>query len=514
MKTLHQLDMERRELKINSLVDLYDLNRPEFQRYQIEILQLVEKLKAGKIWLEDFGLGTDLKYPVTCRMWEYIMIYLNTYTLPTSRILDIGSGNSIMPIWLATKGVKEVIACDLNPEYLKAYDKAAEMLGLNNLKTLVADASSLPQFPDQYFDSISSVCVIEHLPLEKQAQALKEWARLTKYRLGLTFDYGDGADNPFHNASEVDERLIKVLKETGMQMFGNLGYNYEPLIPYSSLDYTFGSLFFERPRACVSAETKYGWDGMKIDKNITLSSYIVAKNEIAFFDLAVKSIIDDVDELVIVDTGSTDGTWEIAKEWQKLIPSKVKIFKFNLIGFDLSEARNFAMSQCTKDWILVVDGDEVWSKSELIKVKKLISNTSEVAFRPLSVRPLVSFKKCEAGIWMERIFKNGVDIRYKGVWPGDLSYHKDIPIYLYYTWPDIHYFHLASMKPEKERLDKWETYHKLTNPEYTLEHCRNLAKTVMHVNGQNPNAIECPFPIPEVLRDRLNSRGEITRYGK
>lgn len=506
-KTLHELDMERRSMKINSLIDLWDLNRPEFQKYHVEILQLVEQLKYGKVWLEDFGLGTDLAYPMTCRLWEYINVYLNIYTLPTSRVLDIGCGNSIMPIFLAQKGCKEVVANDMEPDYLKAYDKASELLKLKNLKKWVGDASDLSQYEDGYFDSVSSVCVLEHLPLDKQAKALHEWARVCKYRLAITFDYGNGADNPFRNPAEVQARIIDVMKDTGMQMFGNLGYNYEPRVPYSSLDYTFGAIFFERPRQCEVKETVYDFNAMKINTKLKLSAYMVVKDQISFFDDSVKSFIDHVDELHIVDTGSTDGTWECAQKWQQLIPSKVRIHKFEMVGYDLSEARNYAKSLCTGDWILVVDGDEVWTDEELIKVKKLISNTDEVAFRPLSVRPLNSFNTCEAGIWMERIFKNGVDIEYKGVYPGDLSHHKNIPIYLYYKWCNIHYFHLDSMRPMHERVRKWALYHKLSNPERTQAECEKSAMQVWHVNGQNPNAVKCPFPIPEVIKYRLNQQG-------
>jgi glycosyltransferase involved in cell wall biosynthesis len=246
---------------------------------------------------------------------------------------------------------------------------------------------------------------------------------------------------------------------------------------------------------------------MNIKESLKLSAYMVIKDEIAFLNDSIKSFVDEVDEVIIVDTGSTDGSWECAEEWQKLIPSKFRIHKFEMKGFDLSEARNYAMSLCTGDWILVVDGDEIWTKEELIKVRKLISNTDEVAFRPLSVRPLNDFNHCEAGIWMERIFKNGVDIHYKGIYPSDLSYHKEIPIYLYYKWPNIHYFHMASMKPMPERIKKWALYHHLSNPERSYEECVKSAQSVWHVSGQNPNTVKCPFPIPEAIKYRLTPQG-------
>ena len=510
--TLQEIYNKKKEIKINSLCDLYDLKRPEFLKYQLEIIKLTNYLRSKGIEIETFGLSLDKfngNNSMSCRLWEYILIYLNIYTLPESRIIEIGCGSSIFPIWLATKGCKEVVAYDISSSAIEILKQAKRELNLNNLIPICGDASDMSRFKDNYFDSVSSVCCIEHIQLEKQAQALKEWTRICKYKLGLTFDYGNGMDYPFRNYQEVEDRIMKVLRETGMQQFGNLAYNLNPAIVFSSSDFTFGSLFFEKVRKCNDKITTYNWDKMDINKNIKLSCYMVIKDEERFVEYAIKSVIHDIDELIIVDTGSTDKTFPIAEYWQKQVPSKIKLYKFEIKGYDLSEVRNYAMSLCTGDWILIVDGDEVWTKEELVKVKKVISNAGDkIGFRPLSVRPLISFNKCEYGIYMERIYKNRIDIEYKGIYPSDLMHHKEIPIYLYVDWVDIHYFHLASMKAEQQRFDKWALYHKLSNPERTWEQCQKTARDVWHANGKNPNARPCPYPIPEVLQEKLNGGKE------
>jgi len=82
---------------------------------------------------------------------------------------------------------------------------------------------------------------------------------------------------------------------------------------------------------------------------LTLS--MIVKNEEANLRDCLESVKDVVDEIVLVDTGSTDKTIRIAEEFG------AKIYRFNWIN-DFSAARNFALKQSTGDWILYLDADE------------------------------------------------------------------------------------------------------------------------------------------------------------
>ena len=59
-----------------------------------------------------------------------------------------------------------------------------------------------------------------------------------------------------------------------------------------------------------------------------------------------------MDEIVIVDTGSTDGTKDMAKRLSDVYGE----FEWN---DDFASARNYAKSLATNDWILSIDADEV-----------------------------------------------------------------------------------------------------------------------------------------------------------
>lgn len=85
---------------------------------------------------------------------------------------------------------------------------------------------------------------------------------------------------------------------------------------------------------------------------IEISLCMIVKNEEKVLARCLDSIADLMDEIIIVDTGSTDKTKEIAARYTD------KIYDFTWID-DFSAARNFAFSKATKDYIYSADADEV-----------------------------------------------------------------------------------------------------------------------------------------------------------
>jgi len=83
----------------------------------------------------------------------------------------------------------------------------------------------------------------------------------------------------------------------------------------------------------------------------TLSLCMIVKNEIHNLPRCLASVKPYVDEMIIVDTGSDDGTPEIAAEFG----AKVSYFEW---CDDFAAARNYAISQASGDWILIPDADE------------------------------------------------------------------------------------------------------------------------------------------------------------
>lgn len=78
---------------------------------------------------------------------------------------------------------------------------------------------------------------------------------------------------------------------------------------------------------------------------------MIVKNEERSLARGLKAARPFVDEIIVVDTGSTDRTKELAAE------AGAKVFDFTWIQ-DFSAARNFALEQSDADWNLILDADE------------------------------------------------------------------------------------------------------------------------------------------------------------
>ncbi|MER2072437.1 MAG: glycosyltransferase family 2 protein, partial [Psychrobacillus sp.] len=87
---------------------------------------------------------------------------------------------------------------------------------------------------------------------------------------------------------------------------------------------------------------------------ITISLCMIVKNEEEVIGRCLASVKDIVDEINIVDTGSTDQTKEIVKQYTN------RIFDFKWID-DFAAARNYSFEQATKEYILWLDADDVFT---------------------------------------------------------------------------------------------------------------------------------------------------------
>ena len=84
----------------------------------------------------------------------------------------------------------------------------------------------------------------------------------------------------------------------------------------------------------------------------TISLCMIVKNEEQVLARCLDSVADLMDEIIIVDTGSTDRTKEVAARYTD------QIYDFTWIG-DFSAARNFSFSKATMEYIYAPDADEV-----------------------------------------------------------------------------------------------------------------------------------------------------------
>jgi glycosyltransferase involved in cell wall biosynthesis len=111
------------------------------------------------------------------------------------------------------------------------------------------------------------------------------------------------------------------------------------------------------------------------DKKLsTISVCVIVKNEEKAIGGFMRTIKDIADELILVDTGSSDGTLEIAGRLAEQYKISTAIFHYKYTGaFHYPKAKNFSISKATSDYIFVLDADERLSIGFINRIKQYLN---------------------------------------------------------------------------------------------------------------------------------------------
>ncbi len=141
-----------------------------------------------------------------------------------------------------------------------------------------------------------------------------------------------------------------------------------------------------------------------------LSVAMIVKNEEAHIMKTLASVGQIADEIVVVDTGSTDRTKEILGRFER-----VKLYDLKLEPFHFGDARNFSFSKCTGEWILWLDADDLLKNAE--GVLEEIKNAAETTDAFFAVYNYAFNKSgmCVARHWKERLIRNNGSMKWAGV---------------------------------------------------------------------------------------------------
>lgn len=135
-----------------------------------------------------------------------------------------------------------------------------------------------------------------------------------------------------------------------------------------------------------------------------LSLCLIAKNEEAFIAQCLASVRGLTAQIVLVDTGSTDRTVEIARE----LGAEVYTFAW---CDDFSAARNAALEHVRGDWVLVLDADEELPPESHDALRSLMSAKEVMAWR----LPILDVgREDEGGSYVPRLFRNAPGLFYVG----------------------------------------------------------------------------------------------------
>jgi glycosyltransferase involved in cell wall biosynthesis len=136
----------------------------------------------------------------------------------------------------------------------------------------------------------------------------------------------------------------------------------------------------------------------------TISLCMIVKNEEDHLQRCLDSIKDVVDEIIIVDTGSSDRTVEIAESYG------AKVYHHPWEN-DFSKHRNQSISYASGDWILEMDADEEFFFEDAPKIKSILKETN-ADFLYLQCYDLEKTGKVHGVFNKVQLFRNGLGMQY------------------------------------------------------------------------------------------------------
>lgn len=143
-----------------------------------------------------------------------------------------------------------------------------------------------------------------------------------------------------------------------------------------------------------------------------ISACVIVKNEAANIGHWLDCVRPIADEIIVVDTGSTDNTVELAKQGGAI----VDFFPWKN---DFAAAKNYALSKATGEWIIFLDADEYFSPQTAPNVRKIIAQYQRnpkivgIICRLVNVDKDQNFK-FQGTASQVRVFRNLSSLRYEG----------------------------------------------------------------------------------------------------
>ncbi|MDK2786490.1 MAG: hypothetical protein PWQ80_1169 [Thermotoga sp.] len=179
-----------------------------------------------------------------------------------------------------------------------------------------------------------------------------------------------------------------------------------------------------------------------------LSVAMIVKDEEHNIRRALESVKGVADEIVVVDTGSTDRTPKIVKEYTDRL-------YFHEWKNDFSEARNFSLKFPTCEWVLILDADEEVSEEFRKNIRDFLKNLPDdvnTIYLPTVSYLDWDFKKTEVAS-TPRIFRNGT-VYYKNIVHNQAVYK---PKVVHAPFKVYHYGYIWTRKLKKKKYERTAT---------------------------------------------------------
>ena len=103
-----------------------------------------------------------------------------------------------------------------------------------------------------------------------------------------------------------------------------------------------------------------------------ISACYIVKNEQENIRRSIESLKNQYDELIVIDTGSEDGTVDVVRS----LGGKVFVYPWQ---DDFAAARNFALAKATGDWLIFLDADEYFTAATAGNLRRVLEMASPEA---------------------------------------------------------------------------------------------------------------------------------------
>jgi len=239
--------------------------------------------------------------------------------------------------------------------------------------------------------------------------------------------------------------------------------------------------------------------------NNSISLCMIVKDEQKFLPYVLYSIRDIVDEIIIIDSGSTDRTIEIAQAFNSYVIAAPWVNSF-------SHHRNISTSVATKEWILWMDADEIFLKEDVWRIKNILTKINDVDFWIMNrynfwkdLNFVFSYPDSQY-----KMYRNHKGYRWKNPIHEIIYDRKNSNHVRLARQSDVHIFHYAYTKSPQEVAAKMQHYIEIENPHMDKEKIKKCSTEHSYFSSALPPEVtRFTGKLPQVFNELQVTNTEI-----
>jgi tetratricopeptide (TPR) repeat protein len=186
-------------------------------------------------------------------------------------------------------------------------------------------------------------------------------------------------------------------------------------------------------------------------KGLTLSLCMIVRDEEQMLGRCLTAVAPAVDELIVVDTGSSDSTIEIARSFG------ARVIEYPWTG-SFAEARNVSFAAASGDWLLYLDADEILVAEDAQQLRALTGHAWREAFYLVETSHMGEIGDGAAVTNNAlRVFRNRPQYRFEGRLHEQIAHHLpfQVPGRIEQTTVRVeHYGYLGAVRDAKQKFQR------------------------------------------------------------